>query len=343
MSESQTKDRLRRRLFTRSTALWTSVSTLAALIFVADTITSLEIAVAVLYVVVVLVSVRSGRPRAVMLVGMGCAVLTVASFLLSRNGAFGTGVANCILSLLAIGATTVLTIRMEVAGAAARRAQAVAHEVSQPLAAIVANSGAAMRWLSRSQGYDVEVRLALERIVEDADRAGMVISRVRNLVRRAPPAAEHIDLGALILDSLALLNREIQQNRIQLQTQLTANLPLVRGDRVQLQQVILNLMMNAIEALSDTPAAMRDLVVGTTADARTVDVSVRDGGVGLMPGAMDLVFEPFYTTKADGMGVGLSISRSIVEAHRGTVYVRAGHPRGTIVGFSLPLAANGEG
>ena len=330
-----------------------SVASLAGAIFIADTVTNLEIAVAVLYVAVILISVRGGHPRAVMGVGVGCAVLTVLSFCLTRTGAFEPGLANCTLSLVAIGATTWLAIRIEAAGVAIRQAQAdlahmsrvmimselttsIAHEVSQPLAAIVANSNAAIRWLSRSPANEDEARRALDRIAKDADRAGAVIARVRHLVKRVPASKDSVDLREMITDSLALVREQIRVNRILLRTELANNLPDVMGDRVQLQQVVLNMLLNGIEALSRIDPESRELLVNASTQGRHITVSVSDSGVGIPYEAADRVFDAFYTTKPDGMGVGLAISRSIVEAHGGTMSIAPHEPRGTTVGFALP-------
>lgn len=340
--------------------LWLGIIVLSALIFVADTVTSLEIAFAVLYVSVILISVRSGRPRAVMIVGVCCVALTISSYLLTPRGDPESGLVNCALSLLAIGAATYLAIRIETVEARARRAQAelarmsrvvimgelgasIAHEVSQPITAIAANGNAALRWLSASPPDQEEVRHAIDRIVKDADRAGEVIGRVRRLVARASPSRDRIDIVEAITEALALIRNEIRKNHILLRTELASDLPSVTGDRIQLQQVVLNFVINAIEAMGDVDLELRELLVSAAADGKRITVSVRDSGVGVPPADLDRIFEAFYTTKPAGTGMGLAISRSIVEAHGGTVYAAPNFPHGAVFGFTLPLDARTRG
>ncbi|MGO4735292.1 sensor histidine kinase [Bosea sp. 2KB_26] len=334
--------------------LWPGLLVLAAAIFVADTVTNLEIAVAVLYVAVVLISVRSGRQGAVVLVGAGCAALTVLSYLLTPRGAPESGLVNCALSLLAIGSATYLATRIRAAEARARQAQddlahmsrvttmgeltaSIAHEVSQPLAGIVANAHAAIRWLAASPPNPDEAQRALSRVVADADRAGDVIGRVRRLVTKAPPSRDRVDLIELIEEALLLARSEIRRNHVVLRTDFGTDLSSPLGDRVQLQQVVLNFVVNAAEAMGSLETGPRDMLVSAAAGDGKITVSVRDTGISLAPAAIDQVFEAFYTTKPGGMGMGLAISRSIVEAHGGAVYAAVNHPRGMVFGFTLPV------
>ena len=343
------------RLQAEKPLLWSAIAVLMVGIFVADTITELQIAFAVLYVVVVLVSVQAGRPRAVMLVGAVSALLTIVSYLLTRSGDPEAGLANCALSLLAIAAATYLALRIEAANLAVRQAQAdlahmsrmmlvgelgtsIAHEVSQPLAAIAANGNAAIRWLNAVPPNSGETQKALERIVEAAGRAGDVVGRIRSLAARKPPSREPVDMAETVQETLALALGEIRGSQIVLRTELANDLPTVTGDRVQLQQVILNFVVNAIEALKAGRADDRDLLVSLATDGRKITLSVRDNGVGLTQGSLDKIFDPFYSTKPGGMGVGLAISRSIVEAHGGAVYAAPNYPSGAVFGFTLPMA-----
>jgi signal transduction histidine kinase len=335
---------------------WAGIAVLASLVFVADTVTAREIALAVLYVAVVLISVRSGRPRAVVAVGAVCSVLTIASYLLTRHGEPRSGVVNCALSLLAIGATTYLTIRIEAIGARARQAQSelarmarvtimgelgasIAHEVSQPITAIAANGNAALRWLAASPPNQEEASRAVASIVKDAGRAGDVIDRVRRLVARVSPSRDDIDMAEAITEALALVRAEIRRNDILLRTELASDLPPVTGDRVQLQQVVLNFVINAIEAMAGVAADKRELLVSMASDDSKITVSVRDTGVGVPPDTLDKIFEAFYTTKPAGTGMGLAICRSILEQHGGTVYAAPNYPHGAVFGFTLPLHA----
>ena len=340
--------------------LWLGIAVLAALIFIGDTITDLEIAFAVLYVSVILLAVYSGRTGAIAIVGIACAALTVISYFLTRHGASQAGLINSTLSLVAIGATTYLAIRIEMLDARARQAQSelarmsrlmivgelgtsIAHEVSQPITAIAANGNAALRWLSATPADHDEARRAIERIVADAGRAGDVIGRVRGLVVRSSPSSDTIDLVETVNDVLELVRSEIRRNQILFRAELAGDLPLVAGDRVQLQQVILNLVMNAIEALAEVDEETRELLVSAAADERKVTVSVRDTGSGMPAERLDNIFDAFYTTKPKGMGMGLAISRSIIEAHGGTIYAAPNFPRGAVVGFTLPLNGRAKG
>ncbi|MDL2409561.1 ATP-binding protein [Rhizobium calliandrae] len=340
--------------------LWLTIAALAAGIFFADTVTDREIAFPVLYVTLILLCMRSGRSRTVMVVGIGCVVLTILSYVLTPQGDTESGIINCALSLLAIGATTYLAIRIEITEAAGRQTQrdlarmarimlvgelgsSIAHEVSQPITAIVANGNAALRWLAAAPPNQEEARRAIDRVVRDADLASEVIARVRRLVARAAPAQDKIDVVETIVEALAFVRDEIHRNEIQLRTEFASNLPMVTGDRVQLQQVILNLVVNAIEAMAATDRGRRELVVSAVAAETEITVSVRDSGVGLPPASLARIFEAFHTTKPAGMGMGLAISRSIIEAHGGAVYAAPNHPRGTLFGFTLPLCLRTRG
>jgi signal transduction histidine kinase len=213
----------------------------------------------------------------------------------------------------------------------------IAHEVNQPLAAVVTNANASLRWLSRQPANLDEVRQALERIIKEGNRAGEVIGRIRSLVKRSPPQKEWLNINDTILEVIALARSEVERNRISLQTQLSDELPEVLGDRIQLQQVILNLVINAIQAMSGVSQGQRELLVSSCKDeSNGVLVSVRDSGKGLEAERIDHLFDAFYTTKPDGMGMGLAISRSIVEAHGGRLWAKQNEPRGAVFQFILP-------
>ena len=213
----------------------------------------------------------------------------------------------------------------------------IAHEVNQPITAAVTNARTALRWL-RAQPPDIEeARQALDRIVKDGDRAREVVGRVRALVKKAPPRKDDLEINEAILEVIGLTRGEAVKNGVSVQTQLAKALPLVQGDRVQLQQVVLNLIMNAIEAMSGVAEEARELRVSTAkAKSDGVLVAVRDSGPGLGPASLERVFEPFYSTKAGGLGMGLSICRSIIEAHGGRLWAIAGVPRGAVLNFTLP-------
>jgi PAS domain S-box-containing protein len=213
----------------------------------------------------------------------------------------------------------------------------IAHEVNQPIAATVTNAQAALRWLGRQPPDLEEVRQALGRIVENGTRAGNVIDRVRALIQKAPPRKDRFGINGAIREVIALTHSEAIRNGVAVQTELEERLPRVLGDRVQLQQVILNLVVNAVEAMGGVSDGVRELVVSTDqVDTNGVLVAVKDSGPGLAPVSVERAFDPFYTTKPDGLGMGLSICRSIIEAHGGRLWMAANHPRGAIFQFTVP-------
>jgi C4-dicarboxylate-specific signal transduction histidine kinase len=223
----------------------------------------------------------------------------------------------------------------------------ITHEVKQPIAATVINARAARRFLS-AQPVDLdEVRRILDSIMKDGYRAGEVIDRVRALLKKAPPRKDRLEINGAIGEVLELTRGEVIKNGVSVQTELATDLPLVEADRVELQQVMLNLIINAIEAMSATSEGSRELLISTgIAEAGDVLVAVRDSGPGFEPAALDRVFDAFYTTKPSGMGMGLSICRSIIEAHGGRLWASANAPRGATFQFTLPrscvLAAAGN-
>jgi PAS domain S-box-containing protein len=213
----------------------------------------------------------------------------------------------------------------------------IAHEINQPISASITYAKAGLRWL-RAQPPDLEeVRQALSHIVGSAGRADDVISRVRALYKKEPPRNESLEINEAVLEVIALVSGEAAKNGVSVQTQLAERLPAVCGDRVQLQQVILNLLINSIDAMSGRSEEPRELLISTMkADPDGVLVAVQDSGPGFAPESVDRLFEPFYTTKLDGLGMGLSICRSIIEAHEGRLWATANVSRGAIFQFTLP-------
>jgi signal transduction histidine kinase len=214
----------------------------------------------------------------------------------------------------------------------------IAHEVSQPITGVVTNADAALRWLG-GQPPDLEkVRYSLNEIIKDGSRAADVIGRMRALLKKVPPRKDGLEINEAILEVVALAHGEVVKNSVSLQTQLAGGLPLIQGDRVQLQQVILNLIINAVEAMSGVSEGPRELLISTGKDGSSgLLVAVQDSGPGLNPESFDSLFEAFYTTKPGGMGMGLSICRSIVEAHGGRIWVsRTAGPGATLL-FTLPV------
>jgi PAS domain S-box-containing protein len=218
----------------------------------------------------------------------------------------------------------------------------IAHEVNQPIGAMVTNAAACARWLAAKPPDMMEAQAALANIVADGKRAGEVIARIRSLTKRQAPRMELLDVNQKVLDVLALTEHELRSHGIVLRTELARTLPPVAGDRVQLQQVLLNLIVNAIEAMSGVPDRPRELTIVTAKEPGAVLVEVRDSGPGLDEEGGERVFEPFYTTKVQGIGIGLSISRSIVEAHGGRLWANPNEPHGAVFRFTLPLAPKGQ-
>jgi C4-dicarboxylate-specific signal transduction histidine kinase len=211
----------------------------------------------------------------------------------------------------------------------------IAHEINQPITGATTYADAALRWLRTQPPNVEEVAKALNLIVESGVRAGEVMDRVRALVKKAPPRKDRLEINEAILEVLALTRHEMEKNRISVATQLAESLPPVRGDRVQLQQVILNLVINAIEAMSATSHGPRELAISTTRADAGVLVTIRDSGPGLPAESAERLFEAFYTTKSDGLGMGLSICRSIIEAHRGRLWA-TNSEQGAVFNFMLP-------
>lgn len=221
-------------------------------------------------------------------------------------------------------------------------ASSIAHEVNQPLAAIVTNANACLRWLAGEPPNLEEARETVKRIVRDGHRASDVIGRVGALFKKNATDRARLDINELIQDSVALVHAEARRNRAALRTELARGLPPVTGDRVQLQQVLLNLIINGIEAMSAIAGRPRELMVKTHRDEPGgVVVSVRDSGTGLDSANADRLFDAFYTTKPEGMGMGLSVSRSIIEAHGGRLRAESNGGPGATFQFTLP-ADGGE-
>ena len=219
-------------------------------------------------------------------------------------------------------------------------AASIAHEINQPLAAIGADANACLHWLAADPPDLDSVREALTAIVKDGFRAGEVITRIRTLLARSSVAYGPCDLPGVIRDVLPLVEPEIRRHGILLETSLASDLPQIIGDRIQLQQVFLNLLMNAVEAMREVPPQRRRMIVRATADYRDdgpwAIVAVEDAGVGFGEAEAPGLFEPFYTTKPGGLGMGLSISRSIVDSHRGRLWATPNPDHGATFNLALP-------
>jgi C4-dicarboxylate-specific signal transduction histidine kinase len=216
-------------------------------------------------------------------------------------------------------------------------AASLAHEVKQPIAAARNNARAALNFLDRSPPDLREVREAVDCIVGDADRAADIVERIRDHIKKAPPRKDRVDLNEAINEVIVLARSAITKNGVSVQTHLTGGPLLIQGDRVQVQQVVLNLILNAVEAMGSVEAGPRELLIKTEQhQPNGVLVAARDSGPGIDPEHLERVFEAFYTTKSNGIGMGLSICRSIIDAHGGRLWAEANEPRGTIFQFTLP-------
>jgi PAS domain S-box-containing protein len=214
----------------------------------------------------------------------------------------------------------------------------IAHEVNQPITGVVTNAEAALRWLAADPPNLDRIHEVLGQIVKDGMRAGDVVHRIRALIRKAPPRMAPVDVNEAVLGVITLTRSELLRHGVSLQTELATGLPLIDADSIQLQQVILNLILNAAEAMRTIDEGARQMRISTGREASNdVLFSVRDSGPGLDPQSVDHLFEAFYTTKPDGMGMGLAICRSIIEAHGGRLWATANEPRGAVFQFTLPI------
>src|SRR5262249_53648594 len=210
----------------------------------------------------------------------------------------------------------------------------IAHEVSQPLSALANNASACLGWLDA--GKLEEARKSVAFMADDAQRASEIITRIRALVKKAPPQKDWLVINHVVREVIALTQSELQRNHVALETQLSDDLPLVYADRIQLQQVMLNLMMNAVEAMTQVTGPRELLICSGADDSKGVVVAVRDSGPGLSSKSLDHLFEPFYTSKPQGLGMGLVICRSIVDAHGGKLRAIANEEQGATFQFTLP-------
>lgn len=332
------------------------ITVLTTAVFILDTVTDLEIATAVFYIVVILIAIGMFRRRGVILLSIVCIVLTLCSALLTRSGSYEAGLINSGISIAAIAITTWLALKMIAAESAAHEARAqliriarinslgelaasIAHEVNQPLAAIATSGDACLRWLAAEPPNIDRARLAAGRIVDDANRAGKVIARVREHMRGEVAQTRELSLNDVVMEAVALAQSEIDRNGVALHLDLAEGLPLILGDPVQLQQVLGNLVLNALEAIADLPPPRRSLDLRTWSDETTVRLCVKDAGIGIREDHLPLLFDAFWTTKTGGTGMGLAICRTIVEAHGGEIRASLSEPTGLEIHVNLPARA----
>lgn len=327
-----------------------------AAIFVSDTLTDLEIATAVFYIAVILLAVGRFPSRYVVGLAAICLLLTLISFLLTKSGSREAGVVNLSISLSAICITTYLALKMVAAEGAAYEARAqlvrvarvtslgelaasIAHEVNQPLAAIASSGDTALRWLSAEPPGVGRARDAINRVIADANRASTIIARVREHARSAPPQRLAIRIDSVIEEAVAFSQAELDRQDITLDLAIADPLPVVLGDRVQLQQVLCNLILNAIEAMAAVPPHRRLLAIAAVSDGNgDIGISVSDTGRGIREEDLLHLFDAFWTTKDGGTGIGLTIIRTIVEAHGGAIWVDRMKPHGARFHVRLPAS-----
>jgi C4-dicarboxylate-specific signal transduction histidine kinase len=217
-------------------------------------------------------------------------------------------------------------------------AASVSHELKQPIAAAMTNARTCVRWLNRDQPSVEEATAAAMRIVKDGSRATEIIDRLRSLYKKSPPQRELVEVNEIIREMVGLLRAEANQYAVSIRTDLVADLPKITADRVQLQQVFMNLILNAIEAMKETGGVLT--VKTQLSEDGQLLISVSDAGVGLPKEKTEQIFDAFFTTKPQGSGMGLSISRSIVESHGGRLWATANNDRGATFHFTLPTAAD---
>jgi C4-dicarboxylate-specific signal transduction histidine kinase len=343
----------RLRLLSGPAAIPIAIAGLSLLIFVVDALTEPEIAIAVFYIIVVLISAFFSQRRRVLMVSAACMLLTVLAYFLWPGVSPQAGLINTAICLAAIGASGYLALRIKAAETETHQARtelthlarattlgaltaSIAHEINQPLAGVTINGNACLRWLAASPPNLFEAEKSLQRIIDDARRASEVLERIRRLARREPSERRPVDLNRLATETLALTQGEITAHDIQLRTELVEGLPPVMGDAVQLQQVILNLTINAIEAMGSVPPSRRELIFRTSSSQGTVSLAVEDTGSGLDGATVERIFEPFQTSKQAGLGMGLTISRWIIEAHGGRIQASSAPGQGAVFTLTLP-------
>lgn len=324
-----------------------------AAIFATDSSTSYEIAVSVFYAGVILTAAPIMSRKALIALSGACTAVTLLSFAITAHGDYRAGLINMTISILSIFITAHLVLKMESARAAAHDAQArllriarvksleglttsIAHEVNQPLAAIVTSGNACQRWLGQAPPNVEKARQALQRILSDAARASDIITRIRSLTKGEPPQRQAFDLNQAAMEVVALSRNEMARAGIVLEVDFSLGLPLALADRVQLQQVMGNLVLNAIEATAPAPSDRRTITLASRCEHAMIVFSVCDSGTGFAEGVRDRVFEAFWTTKTQGIGVGLSISQTIIEANGGHIGARPNEDAGALFWFSVP-------
>ena len=327
---------------------------LAFAILTLDTFIDVDIAVPVLYVAVIFLALRFCSSRGVVFAAAGCGVLTVLGYALSPGNLLGVAaIANRLLAFLAIGLVTYFGLRDRASHLAleevwARLARSnrlttiggltasIVHEVKQPIAAIITNANSGLRWLDMQPPELGEVREAIEGVTRAGYRVNEIIDGFRALARNAQLRTEPVAINELIEESIVLSRSGLEENRISVETRLANQLFPITGDRIQLQQVLLNLILNAVDAMRQTNGQRRELKLASANDSNGVLVTVCDSGKGLSQGDLAHLFNDFYTDKPGGMGMGLKISHSIVERHGGRLRATPNERSGATFHLWLP-------
>lgn len=344
------------RLNSRQFVSLLAIIVLMSVIFIADTLTDYEISVPVFYVAIIIIVLRHVSRTTTITLAVICTALIVLSYYLTPTGAHRAGLLNAGIAIAIIGITTYLGLKLVAAETAAHAARAqllrvtrlasmgelttsIAHEVNQPLAAIVTSANAAIRWIDHVPSNPDKAKRAIERVINDANRAGDIITRVRNMSKSQASSKRVIDLNHTVEEIVALSKTELANNHVSVLLSLADDLPAIHADPVQLQQVVGNLLLNAIEAMATTDDKQRqiDITSAVAPGTNTVTLSIADTGIGL-PTQPGQLFESFWTTKPNGIGLGLSISRSIIEDHGGEIIATPRLPGGAILRISLPAA-----
>lgn len=327
--------------------------TVMGAIFIIDSITGYEIAVSVFYAAVILTAAPVLSRNALMALSGICTTATLLSFAITLQGDYRAGLVNMTISIVSILMTAQLVLKMEATRAAAQDAQArllriarvksleglttsIAHEINQPLAAIVTSGNACQRWLDQDPPNIGKARQALRRILGDATRASDIIARVRSLTRGEPPQRLRFDFNEAVRDVVDLSREEMARAGIALEVDFKRELPPALADRVQVQQVVGNLLLNAIDATALVPRGRRTIRLTSACHDGMIVFSVSDSGTGLAENVREHLFEAFWTTKAQGIGVGLSISRTIVEANGGHISAKTNEESGAVFWFTVP-------
>lgn len=328
-------------------------------IFLADTYTRYEVAAAVFYVVVILVALRFFRREGVIAVAGVSVALTVISFLMTPDGGEQRtlGLVNGLISISAILITAYLALQRSAAQAAAFEARtqlarmariqslseltaSIAHEVNQPLAAIATSGSACQRWLKHEPPNLERAERALQRMIDDAARASQIVERIRHQSRNTPPKMVRLNLADVVDDVLRLAEGELERNQILVSRRFQSDARLVMADGVLIGQVLINLLLNAMEAMQGNPVGSREVTLRVVQhDATNLQVSIADTGPGLSHEARERLFDPFWTTKVDGTGLGLTISRGIIESHGGRLWAEPAARGGSVFCFTLPVVS----